>query len=291
MRREVVGRRRELELVQAALASGAHILIEGPPGTGKSTLLRQVAEARHAQFVLVEGNAELTPARLVGSFDPALVLEQGYRPENFEDGPLVRAMREGGLLYVEELNRVPEETVNVLLTVMSEGELNVPRLGRIAADANFRLVAAMNPYDSVGTSRLSMALYDRTCRISLGYQDARHERQIVQLVAPQAQEELAAEAVDLARATREHPDLRSGASVRGAIDYARLVPELADVRSVGARDERVGLDAALTALSGRVRLHESSRRSADDVIEEIFRTVRAARIRNDGAGGERPPGE
>ena len=38
---QVVGRRRELELVRAALASGAHILIEGPPGTGKSTLLRQ----------------------------------------------------------------------------------------------------------------------------------------------------------------------------------------------------------------------------------------------------------
>jgi MoxR-like ATPase len=291
MLNRVVGRRRELELVRAALASGAHILLEGPPGTGKSTLLREVAQARHTPFMLVEGNAELTPARLIGSFDPALVLERGYRPENFTDGPLTAAMRGGGLLYVEELNRVPEETVNVLLTVMSEGEINVPRLGRIAADANFRLVAAMNPYDSVGTSRLSMALYDRTCRISLGYQDAEHERQIVQLVAPQAKEELAAEAVDLARATREHPDLRSGASVRGAIDYARLVPELADVRAVGARDERVGLDAALTALSGRVRLHESSRRSADDVIEEIFRTVRAARIRNDGAGGERPPGE
>jgi MoxR-like ATPase len=291
MLKQVVGRRRELELVRAALASGAHILLEGPPGTGKSTLLREVAQARHTPFMLVEGNAELTPARLIGSFDPALVLDRGYRPENFTDGPLAAAMRGGGLLYVEELNRVPEETVNVLLTVMSEGEINVPRLGRIAADANFRLVAAMNPYDSVGTSRLSMALYDRTCRISLGYQDAEHERQIVQLVAPQAEEELTAEAVDLARATREHPDLRSGASVRGAIDYARLVPELADVRTVGARDERVGLDAALTALSGRVRLHESSRRSADDVIEEIFRTVRAARIRNDGAGGERQPGE
>jgi MoxR-like ATPase len=279
MLNQVVGRRRELELVRAALASGAHILLEGPPGTGKSTLLREVAQARRAPFMLVEGNAELTPARLIGSFDPALVLERGYRPENFTDG------------YVEELNRVPEETVNVLLTVMSEGEINVPRLGRIAADENFRLVAAMNPYDSVGTSRLSMALYDRTCRISVGYQDAEHERRIVQLVAPQAKQELVAEAVDLARATREHPDLRSGTSVRGAIDYARLVPELASVRAVGAQDERVGLDAALTALSGRVRLHEACRRSADDVIEEIFRRIRADRTQDEASGGENPPGE
>jgi MoxR-like ATPase len=289
--REVVGRRRELELVQAALASGAHILIEGPPGTGKSTLLRQVAEARHAQFVLVEGNAELTPARLIGSFDPALVLEQGYRPENFADGPLAAAMREGGLLYVEELNRVPEETINVLLTVMSEGEINVPRLGKIVAADRFRLVAAMNPFDSVGTSRLSTALQDRTCRVSFGYQDAAEERRITELAAPRAKQDLVHEAVALARATREHPDLRSGASVRGAIDYARLVPELADLRAVPADDWQAGLDAALTTLSGRVRPHESCHRSADEVIAEIFRAARAGRAAGDDPGAGDGPGE
>ena len=287
---QVVGRRRELELVRAALASGAHILLEGPPGTGKSTLLRQIAESRHTEFVLVEGSAELTPARLIGAFDPALVLEQGYRPENFSDGPLVRAMRDGGLLYVEELNRVPEETINVLLTVMSEGEINVPRLGRVAASESFRLVAAMNPYDSVGTSRLSMALLDRTCRISVGYQDSEHERQIVRLAAEHAKPGLVAEAVDLARATRQHPDLRYGASVRGAIDYARMVPELADIRAVPADDWQAGLDAALTTLSGRVRLHETCPRSADQVIEEIFRQVRAASSADE-PGGATGPGE
>jgi MoxR-like ATPase len=194
-------------------------------------------------------------------------------------------------LYVEELNRVPEETINVLLTVMSEGEINVARLGRVIADASFRLVAAMNPYDSVGTSRLSMALYDRTCRISVGYQDAEHERQIVQLAAPDTKQTLIAEATDLARATREHPDLRSGASVRGAIDYARLVPELAEIRVVPADDWQVGLDAALTTLSGRVRRHESCQRSADQVIEEIFRRVRAARPADGPPGGNDSLGE
>jgi MoxR-like ATPase len=150
----------------------------------------------------------------------------------------------------------------------------------------------MNPYDSVGTSRLSMALYDRTCRIAVGYQDAEHERQIVQLAAEHAKQALVTEAVELTRATREHPDLRSGASVRGAIDYARLVPELAEIRAVPADDWQVGLDAALTTLSGRVRRHESCSRSADQIVEEIFRRVRsAARQAGDPDGGENRPGE
>jgi MoxR-like ATPase len=139
-----------------------------------------------------------------------------------------------------------------------------------------------------------MALYDRTCRISVGYQDAEQERQIVALAAEQAKPALVAEAVDLARATREHPDLRWGASVRGAIDYARLVPELAEIRSVSGDDGQAGLDAALTTLSGRVRRHDSCRRSADQIIEEIFRRVRAAELPGDAPGGsgvETGPGE
>src|SRR3982750_405213 len=165
----VVGRAREIELVVASLAADRHVLIEGPPGTGKSTLLRAVADELGIGFEFVEGNAELTPARLVGHFDPARVLSDGYAPEVFEDGPLVQALRDGSLLYVEEINRIPEETLNVLITVMSEGELHVPRLGRVGAAPGFRLVAAMNPFDAVGTARISGAVYDRTCRLALDY--------------------------------------------------------------------------------------------------------------------------
>ena len=178
----VVGRRRELELVVAALAAGRHVLLEGPPGTGKSTLLRAVARELGIGFAFVEGNAELTPARLVGTFDPARVLSDGYDPDVFVDGPLVTALRDGSLLYVEEINRVPEETLNVLITVMSEHELHVPRLGRVAANAGFRLVAAMNPFDAVGTARISSAVYDRTCRLGVGYQDADDEVAITRRV-------------------------------------------------------------------------------------------------------------
>ena len=169
----VVGRKREIELVVAALIADRHILIEGPPGTGKSTLLRSVAQELGVGFEFVEGNAELTPARLVGHFDPARVMAEGYDPNVFVDGPLASALRDGSLLYVEEINRVPEETLNVLITVMSEGELHIPRLGRLAASPGFRLVAAMNPFDAIGTARISGAVYDRVCRLAVGYQAMR----------------------------------------------------------------------------------------------------------------------
>ena len=66
----VVGREREVELVVAALAADRHVLLEGPPGTGKSTLLRAVADELGFGFEFVEGNAELTPVP-VCHFDPA----------------------------------------------------------------------------------------------------------------------------------------------------------------------------------------------------------------------------
>ena len=288
----VLDRAREVELLVAALDGGAHVLLEGPPGTGKSTLLRAVASDRAAPFHLVEGNAELTPARLVGHFDPAQVLAQGYTPDVFVDGPLVRALREGGLLYVEEINRVPEETLNVLITVMSEAELTVPRLGLVRAEPGFRLVAAMNPFDAVGTERISSAIYDRTCRIAMDYQTAETEADIVALRGP-SDAAWRAQVVDLVRRTRGHGDVRIGSSVRGAIDLVAIATRLAEMRGVPADDWQAGLDAALVSLSGRIRLHESAGRRPEAVVRELYEQVFGAppAASPEDADGGADPGE
>ena len=88
----LVGRARELDLLLAAVAAGRDVLLEGPPGTSKSTLLRSITAEYGIPLVFVEGNADLTPTRLVGHHDPARVLREDYTADNFVPGPLVEAM-------------------------------------------------------------------------------------------------------------------------------------------------------------------------------------------------------
>lgn len=273
----LVGRERELELTLAAVAAGRDIVLEGPPGTSKTTLLTAITREWGIPLMFVEGNADLTPAKLVGHHNPARVLREDYSAENFVPGPLVQAMQTGGFLYIEEFNRAPEDTLNTLLTAMADRAVTVPRVGRIQARPTFRVIASMNPYDNVGTTRLSTSVHDRLNRLAVGYQDVDAEERIVALrsaAGGDLGERLIRDAVAVTRATREHPDVRQGSSVRGAIDLTLVALQLAQLRTLAdpGADEYPALvmDAMIVALSGRIHVDEAAETTPERVLREIW---------------------
>ena len=94
----------------------------------------------------------------------------------------------------------------------------------------------------------------------------------------------------MTRDSRTHPDVRTGSSVRGSIDFVLIANELGSLRGVDPREADVTLDAALLALSGRIRLREGSARSAEDVVRELwaahFAPTDPADTHDDGGEGE-----
>lgn len=279
---QLVGRDYELELVLAAVSAGRDLVLEGPPGTSKTTMLKALTAEWGIPLLFVEGNADLTPAKLVGHHNPARVLREDYSVDNFVAGPLVEAMTAGGFLYIEEFNRAPEDTLNTLLTAMADRRITIPRVRTIHAQESFRVIASMNPIDDVGTTRLSTSVHDRLCRLSITYQDAAAEQAIVELrTAGSAaalpvvlREQLVSDAVAVTRATRTHPDVRQGSSVRGAIDCTLIGGRLSGLRGVavpcGDRYRNLLLDAMIVALCGRIHLDEAAQSTPEQVLREIW---------------------
>ncbi len=256
----IVGRDAETEALHACLAAGRHVLLEGPVGVGKTALAHATCAALGRGFVRVDGDGRYTEARLVGAFDPPAVLAAGYRPEHFLAGPLVRAMREGAVLFVNELNRMPEGVQNVLLPAMDEGRVQVPQLGEVRAADGFAVIATQNPAEFVATGSLSEALLDRFELVRLDYQSELEERVIVRQDARCAPSDaIIARAVAITRATREDPRVRRGASVRAAIAIADIAARL------GGDIAR----AAAIALPTRIELVDPQGTSLAEVLDAL----------------------
>ncbi|MEB3187264.1 MAG: MoxR family ATPase [bacterium] len=219
----IIGRERELGLLQDLLSVGRHILIEGPVGVGKTYLVLQHLRLANRHHVRVDGDARYSEQKLTGWFDPPLVMQAGYRPEHFIEGPLVQAMRQGCVLFINELNRMPEGVQNVLLPALDEGIVQVPRLGTIEAAPGFQVIATQNPAEYVATQRLSEAVLDRFESVVMGYQPRQEEARILEQVIdrPVPPENLDF-VLELLEATRKDQTFQRGASIRAAIAWMKV---------------------------------------------------------------------
>jgi MoxR-like ATPase len=267
----VVGREVEIKSILAAMDAGKHILLEGPPGTSKSTLIRRIAQEVNIPFYIIEGNIDLTPAKLVGYFNPAKVMADSYHPDHFEKGPLTKAMEKGGILYIEEFNRMPADVSNVLISPMEEGDMSIPRYGTVKAVRPFTVIAAQNPYDDVGTVRVSRAFMDRICLIKMKYQSAAEEKEIIRLRTGVDDVHIISLAGKMVRKTRENPDLKLGASIRAAID---LVDLFVGMQKLEDQPGQNFLLAARMAMSNKIWLNEMTDKTADEIIEGIWERLK-----------------
>jgi len=183
-------------------------------------------------------------------------------------------MLEGGCLFINELNRVPESTQNVLLSALDEQIVIIPKLKTIQAKKGFITMATQNPAAHVGVSALGEALKDRFVWIQIDFQPEAEEIEIVELLLDNDQSHahyVATIAVRIGDASREHPDLRRGASIRGAIDLAHLAQAYG--KNGKKPSSRMWKEMAVMALNSKVELIDGTNKSSKNVICQIVDSV------------------
>ncbi|MGH9139186.1 MAG: ATP-binding protein [Acidimicrobiales bacterium] len=157
-----IGQRRLIEIAVATLATDRALLLLGVPGTAKTWVSEHLAAAISGDStLLVQGTAGTTEESLRYGWNYAMLLSSGPSEEALVPSPVYRAMRDGRLVRVEEVTRMPSEVQDALVTVLSEKVLPVPELAtEMAAVSGFNLIATANTRDR-GVNEMSSALRRR----------------------------------------------------------------------------------------------------------------------------------
>jgi MoxR-like ATPase len=289
---KVIGKRREIELILAALLSEGHVLLEGVPGVAKTLLAKTIASALGLEFKRIQATPDMLPSDIIG----VMIYNPKTAEFSFRKGPIFT-----NILLVDEINRAPPKTQSALLEAMQERQVTVEgvthRLPR-----PFLVLATMNPIEVEGTFPLSEAQIDRfLARVEIGYPTVSETVAILDRyydivseplkpVLTPGDVEAMVEAtkgvtVDqnikkyiaaIVQTTREHPMVRLGASPRGAIAMYLLSKGIAVVRG---RDYVTPDDVkyvAYPALSHRIILKSEARISGIkvwDVVSDVLEKV------------------
>jgi MoxR-like ATPase len=237
----VLGLDEPIRLLAIALLARGHVLIEGPPGLGKTLLGKSLARALGGEFKRVQGTADLMPTDITGVH----VYDAARQSFVFRPGPIF-----ADVLLADEINRAGPKTQSALLEAMEERQVTIER-ERFALPDEFLVIATQNPREFEGTFPLPESQLDRfMLRIVLDYPDPEAERRVLErygnvdlpddAVAPVEAIEsnliraarAAAAAVhvapalrdytlELARASRSHEHITLGVSTRGVLALLR----------------------------------------------------------------------
>ncbi len=158
MRREIakviVGQDDVVEGVLICLLASGHVLLEGVPGLGKTTLLRTLARALQLKYSRIQFTPDLMPADIVGS----MIIEtddRGGKALRFQPGPIF-----ANLVLADEINRATPKTQSALLEAMQERTVTSGTVTH-ELDGPFLVMATQNPIEMEGTYPLPEAQLDR----------------------------------------------------------------------------------------------------------------------------------
>lgn len=230
----MIGKREIAELSIVALLAGGHVLLEDVPGVGKTMMVRSLAKSVGANFKRIQFTPDLLPSDVIGvSIYNPKTLQFEFRP-----GPIV-----GNIILADEINRTSPKTQAALLEAMEEASITIDG-ETLDISKPFFVMATQNPIEYEGTYPLPEAQLDRfLLKIKMGYPTAQQEIEVLrraenrqpiqEIEAVMSVEELLklqqyvkqvyvedgvkSYIVDIARATRNHPNVYLGASPRASI--------------------------------------------------------------------------
>lgn len=211
----------EVDVFAAAWRSGLPVMLKGPTGCGKTRLVEHIAERFEVPLYTVCCHEDMTASDLLGRY----VLKESST--EWVDGPLTRAVREGGICYLDEVVEARQDAIVSIHSLADHRrELNIERLGGLTLQPapGFQLVVSYNPgYQSV-LKDMKMSTRQRMVGIDLTFPPADVERRVLFLETG-LDGQLAEDIVRLGQAIRRLDDstLSESASTRALVATASLI--------------------------------------------------------------------
>jgi len=212
------------EILDRAYSSGLFVLVIGPKGTGKTTLVREFAARKSVRMESINFSLRTRESHLVGS----KTLDNGA--VGFEQGILVRSMKEGSMLYLDEINAAEADVLLRLDEALDDRRQIVLKEADgqlIGAAKGWFVVATINPLSHVGTKELPPQLLSRfPVRIRLDYPPEDIELQIVKKYVTGSHEKEILQGIKLANVLRQAAaveELYYSPSLRETIAFGRIL--------------------------------------------------------------------
>jgi len=170
IRKLVVGRDKEAELLLVSFLAGGHVLLEGVPGVSKTILAKSFAKCMGLEFKRIQFTPDMLPMDMVGGF----VFNMKEKEFEFRRGPVFT-----NLLLADEINRAPPKVQSALLEAMQEVQVTVEGLTQ-KLPSPFMVIATQNPQEFQGVYPLPENQLDRfLMKITLPYPDSATESKII----------------------------------------------------------------------------------------------------------------